>query len=279
MKLGTRLSALALVSALVLTGCGDDTKNDDAVAGAPGTSSSSPGTDATDAATDAETDGADTDTAAGEAVDIDDFLADLREGADDMTSAHMSATMELAGQAMEMEGDVDYNDGEPRMLMTMTVPGMGGMEMRMIGKVIYMKIPGQTGGKFVKMDLSDPNGPLGEMSSLFDQMDPAKAFETYSAGFTAATFLGQDEHGGEMLDHYRVKVDTSKVDQFKQLPSQAGVPKTLEYDLWLDDDHRMRGMKMDVPGAGTMDMTVSDLGKDVTVEEPSESEITTMPGM
>jgi len=262
-NLTRRLAALVLLGSLALTACGDkDKDSSDARAGDPAVSAGSEP------------------EAAGDDVDIDDFLADLRDGTESMTTAHMTMTMDVGGMSITGEGDVDYTHGEPRAAMTMTVPGQPGeMEMRIIGTIFYMKIPGQTDGKFAKLDASDPNGPLGQLGSMLESMDPAKSFELYADGFTRATYLGEDERGGDTLDHYRVYVDTSKVEAFKDLPSTAGIPKEFDYEIWMDDDHIMRGMTMALPGGmgGTMDMTVSDLGEDVSIEAPPASQIITKP--
>jgi len=266
-KRSRRLAALVLLGSLALTACGDKDSDDSsgALAGGPaGSSDAEPTT---------------SETPAGDDVDVDAFLADLRDGAESMTTAHMSMTMDVGGMSITGEGDVDYTHAEPRAAMTMTVPGQAGeLEIRIIGTIFYMKIPGQTDAKFAKLDASDPNGPLGQLGSMIESMDPAKSFELYADGFKRATYLGQDERGGETLDHYRVYVDTSKVDAFKDLPSTAGIPKEFDYEIWLDDDHIMRGMTMAIPGGmGTMEMTVSDLGEDVSIEAPPASQITTKP--
>ena len=85
---------------------------------------------------------------------------------------------------------------------------------------------------------------------------------------------------GEQLGHYKVELDTSKVKQFKELPSQAEVPKTVAYDLWLDDDNRMRKMTMEMAMGGAptkMEVAFTDWGEPVDIAAPPASEIVEQP--
>ena len=60
---------------------------------------------------------------------------------------------------------------------------------------------------------------------------------------------------------------------------QSGLPKTVDYDLWLDQDDLMRRIEFTVPGGGGgMTMTMSDWGKPVTVKAPPPGAVMQMPG-
>lgn len=270
MKLTARLSTLALVGALVLTGCGDSDKDSDKDAKANDKATSTSSNDSGDDKSDSPK--------TGEKVDIDDFLADLREGTEDMTSAHMNMTMDVMGQKMSGEGDIKYDGETPSMAMTMSMGAQGSMEMRMVEGFLYMKMPGQGGDKWLKMDMEKAMSELG-MGDLMDQMDPAAGFEMYADAFTGATLIGEEKVDGDDTKHYTVTIDTSKVESFKKLPTGTDLPKTLDYDIWLDDDNRMRKTLIEIPGGGTVEMVISDFGKDVDVKAPPASDISEMPGM
>lgn len=272
MKLTARLSTLALVGALVLTGCGDSDKDSDKDAKADDKTTSSTSDDKSDSGDESDS------PKTGEKVDIDDFLADLREGTENMDSAHMTMTMDVMGQKMSGEGDIKYDGETPSMAMKMSMGAQGSMEMRMVDGFLYMKMPGQGGDKWLKMDMEKAMSELG-MGDLMEQMDPAAGFETYADAFTAATLVGEEKVDGEDTKHYTVTLDTSKVESFQKLPTGTDLPKTLDYDIWLDDDNRMRKTLIAIPGGGTVEMVISDFGKDVDVKAPPASEITDMPGM
>lgn len=273
MKRRSSLTALALAGVLVLAGCGDDDKdNGDAKVGDSASSSASvsPSESSTEDATD---------SAEGEEVDKDDFLADMREGVEGFTTAHVTMTVAATGGDMTGEGDMSLTGDKLAMKMSMEMPALGGeAEIRLVDGFMYMKIPGQSGGKFYKLDLSDPSGPLGSLGGLTDAFDPSKSFDTFAEGLTKVTFLGEDDLDGEDLDHYQLTIDSSKVEAFKDLPGASSLPKTITYDMWVDDDFRMRGMDMQLPTGKTV-VRYTDLGEPVEIEAPPASQVATMPGM
>ena len=137
-------------------------------------------------------------------------------------------------------------------------------------------LPGIGNGKYVKMDLDDPNSPLGSIGS---QLDPQQAMESFSAGIEKVTYVGDD--GG--LDQYEVTVDTKKMlEEMGQSGSDGalgGMPDEMSYDVWLDDQDRVTKMTVDLGKAGTLEMTLSDFGKDVSIEAPPADQVTEFPGM
>jgi hypothetical protein len=251
---------LALAS---LTACGP---NDDTAPASSASDSSSASSSTSPADT----------PSAGETVAPADFVKRFESGFAKTTTAHETMSLSGGSGSFNGEGDVDYTQDSPAMAMTMTSDMMGGkMEIRLVDGVIYMRIPPMTGQKFIKMDLNDPNSPFGSLGS---QLDPQEALKTFSQGIDSVTYVG-DEGG---LGHYRVTVDTKKaLAEMKggAAAAQAGLPAKLDYDLWLDDQDRITRMTMDLGQAGTMEMKLSDFGKDVQVEAPPASQITDAGGM
>ena len=269
MKRTARLASLALVGALALAACGNDDSED---------SSATSGNAADESSQTSDKSGSDAEAPAeGEEVDVEALLDDMSEGLGTMSTAHVTMDMTLMGQKMHGEGDSSYEDDDTRSRFTMTVPGAGEMEMVLIGTTLYMKLDQLTQGKFLKADVRDPNGPLGDMSSLVTSVDPAQNFEAYRAGYTKAVYRGEEELQGETMRKYLFTLDLTKVDQFKQQARKAGISET-PVEMWLDEDDVMRKlhMEMDVQGQKTVtDVEVSDLGEDVTIEAPPASEVTT----
>lgn len=277
MKRTARLASLALVGTLAFTACGNDDGDDTkASSGDPADGTSQTTGDGSEEPTDEET----TDELEeGDEVDVDQFVDDMVEGTESMTTARMDMDMDLGGQKMTGAGDLSYEDGY-KADISMEVPGAGAMRMIMIDSIIYMKMP-QMGGKFVKMDLSDPNGPMGDMSQLMSSVDPAKQLESLEEGITRVVYEGDDEVQGEEMGHYVITVDPSRVKQFKDVPGAADLGE-LEYDAWFDGEHRLRQMEMDMPeaaGGGDMKVEVTDLGKDVDIKAPPAAQVTTLPNM
>lgn len=276
MKRTARLASLALVGTLALTACGDG-DDDTATSGDPvdGTSLT---TDADEGGDEPSEDEATDDPSEGEEVDVDQFIADMGEGVDAMTTAHMTMEMDLGGQAVTGEGDLSYVDGY-RADLSMTMAGLGDIRMIMIDSVMYMK-SAQLGDKFIKMDLSDPDGPLGQMAEMFEGLDPATQLEQFREGITSIRYVGEESLQGEDMRHYVITLDPSRIEQFRGQPGIARMGE-LTYDGWFDDEHRLRQMEMTIPGqaAGTMRTTVTDLGKDVDIQAPPASQVVEAPQM
>jgi hypothetical protein len=263
-------TAIAPLLATGLVACGDD----DSGASASGTGQVALSSDLSE----------------GDTVEPAEFVKTVTDGVEASTTAHM--TMDISAGStgsVTAEGDVDYTTTPPSMAMTMTLPGaaggqsMGDMDIRMVDGVIYMSMGQLTQDKFWKIDPSDPKGPLASMGmdKMMDQMDPAKALETMQDGISKVTYVGEEDG----LDHYELTVDMKKMmdSMGGTLPDgvQGQMPDSITYDLWLDDQNRFTKMSMDdLPMGGTsgsMEMTVSDWGKDVDIEAPPADQVTDMP--
>lgn len=275
-----RVAVASATSALLigLTACsGSDTTADSE----PQAAASSQTTDeATADPTEQPTDKpATVDFTAGEEVDTDEFTAMYQEGVEALTTAHVTSLTSLSGTEIKAEGDVDYTTDPTAMTMTMeagAMAGGGNLDMRLIDGSIYMNMGAVSQNKFVKFDLSDKNGPLGDMSALTESMDPVSAFGQFADGVDKVVYVGEEEVDGETLDHYELTVDTTKMDALNQVKG-ADVPDSLTYDMWLDDQNRMHQVETDIMGAKST-TTLSDFGKDVTIETPAASDITKLPG-
>ena len=221
-------------------------------------------------------------TEAGAEVDQAEFVDTMKAGIKASTTAQMTMQMDMGGQGINAEGEVDYTTTPPQMAMTMESPAAAGesIEMRMVDGVMYMNMGQMTNDKFVSFDLSDPaNLPPG-MDQLTGTMDPLAAFDSFEDGVQSVVFVGDDDVDGEQLGHYEVKLDTSKVEQFKELPTQAELPKTVSYDLWLDDENRTRKMTMEMAMAGApveMEVEFTNWDEPVDIAAPPASEIVEQP--
>lgn len=258
------VAALVPLALSALTACGgDDTKE----SSSPSSSTSSSPTEDGQA------------PSAGETIAPADFVALFEAGFEDLSTAHQTMTFGSgAAGKMEGAGDVDYSQSPPAMALTLTggLFGSDGTEMRMLDGIMYVQVPGMSDGKFVKIDLSDPSGPLG---SLGTQFDPREMFKSFEDGVDSVTFVGDEDVDGESLAHYSVVVDSAALlESLGQKPPGGAPADKVTYEIWLDGDNRLRKMTADMGPLGTMEMTVSDFGKDVSIEAPSPDQVTEMPG-
>jgi hypothetical protein len=210
----------------------------------------------------------------------DDLISTAYEAAMDAGSAHMSMTMK-GDASMSAEGDMTYAAGSSAMRMTMSMPqmGKGEMELRLVEKKMYLKVPGMTPpGKFIAIDPQDESSPMSKgFAGLADQMDPLASVKAMESAVTSVNRVGAEKVDGVSTDHYRVVVDTARLIKDLDKPEPAGMPKTVSYDMWLDGDNLIRKMTFDVRGA-SVEMLLSGWGKPVEVERPSPGDIVERPG-
>lgn len=275
-----RLIAAVAVPLLVgaLAACGpDDSKSADQDS-TPAASSSSPSDEQSSESPPADQSD---DTQAGDSVDPHDFTEEIRDGLGDMTTAKIHMEMTGGPSTVTADGQANYRTNPPSMAMTMQMAAMGNqqMEMRLVGNKMYMKMGQLTGGKFMAFDLGDPNSPLGDTDALIDSMDPTKAFEQFEDGVQKVVFVGEETVDGEDADHYRLTVDPSRL-HYQDSSAAGMLPKTMRYDIWLDDEGRLRRNQIDMGKLGTTTVTASDFDAPVKITAPPPSQVTTaMDGM
>ena len=218
------------------------------------------------------------------AVDKAEFTDDLKAGLEASTTAQMTMHMDMGGQALHADGQIDYTTDPPQLAMNMESPAAAGqtIELRLVDQVLYMNMGQATSNKFVSYDLSDAENLPPGMEQLTGTMDPLAAFESFEDGVQSVVFKGDEEVDGEQLGHYEMTLDSSKVKQFQELPTEAELPEEITYDVWLDGENRIRKMVMDMAmGAGevSMEIELSDWDEPVDISAPADSEIIKTPKM
>lgn len=273
-RLPVRRTLSAALVPLVLVGvtaCGDDSKNgsanDGSKIGQPfgsGAKSDATGTAEPAPATEEPT----VDLNEGDDVSVEDFSALMKSAIENQGSYNMSMNADAAGTAIKATGSMDATDpNKIKMKMEMDM-GTGTMEMVLVEEIMYMKMAGIGGGKWIKMTMSELDGLPG-MGDLTTQMDPNQQLENLVPGLKTIVYEGTEKRGDGDAREYTVVVDSTKVEGMSDTP---GVPAELTYQLFFDDEDRMVGMDMDMAGT-KVDMTMTDFGTGVTVEAPPASEV------
>lgn len=224
------------------------------------------------------TDGA---AAEGEVVDNAQFLDDMVSGLEQSTTAQLTMTSDFGGTGFDAEGEVDYTTTPVSMELRI---GAGAIseeetELRLVDGVMYMNLGAMSNGRFVRFDLNDPKSLPPGMSGLTEQMDPLSAFKQLEPALKSVTLVGTDEVEGEQLDRYALVVDTKKLESMQELPSQAGIPDEVAYDLWFDDEFRIRRMEMVMETAQpiTLEAEFSEWGTPVDIAAPPKSQVVEPP--
>lgn len=216
----------------------------------------------------------------GQQVDPGELFARMKAGSEDLTTARMAMSATTSGMSMRAHGVVDFRTTPAEVALTMSVPAMGSepMRVRLVDGTVYMDMGRLTAGKFVKVDPAELKGELGG-GDLLGSMDPMKSLDSLGAGFVKAQYVGSKEVRGETLEHYRLTVDTSKLDSAMKGQGSVALPDTIDLDLWLDGQDRTRRATIDLGRTGTLDVVIGGFGRPVTIQAPPADQIVTMPSM
>jgi hypothetical protein len=206
------------------------------------------------------------------------FLDRLRAGIGESGSVHVA--MRLTGPvSMTAEGDTVYGTAGSEMRMNLEMEGMGptgDIDMLLVDDTFYMSMAGVTAsGTYFEVPEDSPMmGGLTGGGSL----SPADSLKAFEAGLEEVEELGQDDLGGEQVTGYRVTVDAEKALDAMGTPETPGMPDTLDYEVWLDNQDRMRRMTIELAGTTvTADMT--NWGEDVSIEAPEPGDVVDAPPM
>lgn len=269
MKLRTSLVALGAACALTLTACGSA---EDAAGGDSDTSGSTVGDSASDGLTQ------------------DTFASSVSDAQTNAESTHMEMTVEAMGQTLDATGDihVDPESNDPKdaeMAMTVTIPQLGDLDMRLVDGMAYISMGEMTQNKFVKMDLTDPDNAFGQsFGELTKQADPNSMVNELADSLKDFEKTDEtEEMDGVEATKYILTIDGKALGDMVQSQSatmggtSADMPDEVVVDAWVGEDDLLRKVDMNLDMGSTpadVEMTFSDWGEPVDVEAPPASEIT-----
>ena len=193
-------------------------------------------------------------------------------------TAHMEGAVSAAGQNITMSGDMQMARKDVAFDLSMRGAALGGGgRIIVLDDIIYLKLSAiARTDKFIKVDVSDPSDPMAQMfSQMMGQLDPSKTFDVFDQ-VTRLQQRGTQEIDGVETTHYVVTVDTKAVLQAQGMGTQmtpGQMPKTIQYDVWVDADNLVRKLSMDLQG-NTVDMTLSRWGEPVEISAPPPSQVT-----
>jgi hypothetical protein len=221
-------------------------------------------------------------TAADNGADLTkaNFSSEVVKAQSAAKTAHVQATIQAQGQKMGMTGDMQMATKDVAFDMSMTGAALGGdARFILVDRVIYLKMPGLTQtDKYVKINIGDKSNPIAKMfDQMVGQLDPSQTFKAFDA-ITRLQKRGTQEIDGVETTHYTVEVDTQKALQAQGLAGQVPtgqLPKTLTYDVWVDGQHLVRRLRMDIQGSN-VDMSFSQWGEPVDVKAPSAGQVASM---
>ena len=242
----------------------------------------------------------------------------VAEAADATTEAGSSKlVMKIATKVGEQnvnvnaEGVVDYAQERGRISMDLAALGLpgasGSLEMLLMGKVIFMKLPPQglppqlQAKPWVRMDLealAEKEGfNLGNLDQLRNS-NPTNTLGYLRGASEDVKEVGEEDVRGTKTTHYRATVDLKKAaaaepeakEAIDQAIEQLGT-SSFPMDVWIDDEGRLRRMRHEIDsskspqgqqaaqagqpvGKVSVDMELFDFGTKVDVAEPPADQVT-----
>jgi hypothetical protein len=220
-----------------------------------------------------------------------------------------TAAMKVAGESVEMSGSgaFDYSASRGVATYRMQLPMFGevGMDMRMVGSKIFIRLPaalsgGITGGKeWVGMDVgkSLEQAGLGGLD-FTQQQDPTQTLQYLRTASSGVRETGTATVRGAETTRYTGRLDFRKaleagIEKLELTPGErqqarqgmkwmldqlgaGGVP----FEVYVDDDGLLRRITMDMsmtmegrPVTMAMRMDYFDFGLDVDVQAPPASDV------
>lgn len=212
-------------------------------------------------------------------------------------SARLAMRSEGSGFSMTGTGVSALDEAEGGMTMTIAAGGQSSeMETRLLGNVMYLRMPGLPGGKpWVKFDLDELSTMSGvDLAALSQarQNDPTQALSYFAGVADDVREDGKEEVRGEQTTRYKATFDLTKArDAEAKAEAKANIDKlidslgtsTMPATVWIDDAGRMRKMVYEldlskaaqgIGGGGVMTTTFEmyDFGVDVDVAPPPAAE-------
>lgn len=274
-----RRALAALTTSVLCVGlvaCSGSADSEDKADPAPSTDSAGePSQEPTDDAS--ESPAAEVSTAPGAGDEVAPFLTRLKNGFGEEGSVHVELAMS-GGAAVQAEGDTSYGPDGSDMRLTMELgQGTGEVSMLMVDDEVFLSMPGVTPeGKYFEVPADSPALAGVESAGL----SPADSFASFEAGLLKVVEKGTEELDGEATERFELHLDAERAmaAMGSAAGPAAGLPETLVYDLWLDEEDRMRRIEYAVAGTEvTMDMT--DWGDVEPVTAPDASDLVEAPEM
>lgn len=214
--------------------------------------------------------------AAGEEVPVEEFVAMLQEpGEETLSSYTMQMDMDMEGQPVTADGAVDLSGDAPAMRIAMSMPDLGDIEMLMVDGAVYMAMPGMTPEG---MYLLAPEEVLGDQADALEELNVASQWEGWADSAERVVFVGEEDG----LRRYEVTVDTEAAAEAAGATADpaamTGLPETMVYDVFLDEDNLMRRMIVD-DGTTSSEITMDNWGEPQDIQAPAEDQIMDMDEM
>lgn len=219
-------------------------------------------------------------------VDLDQFAADLGAGTELSTTAQLRMQLDSPQSRSIIVGVVDYTTDRVSMSGRLTFDSwrerLGEWRTTrtsaiVVGGVMYLAYQGY----YAAFDLDQPDELPPALLDLREVLDPLADFADLGRALTAVTSTGTYDIGGEQLQRYEVVLDPRKAPTLQGLPREAGVDDEVTYELWLDDEFRVRELTTELELGGVavhLRVRLYAWGEPVLIEAPPTRLVVEPPG-
>lgn len=198
-------------------------------------------------------------------------MATLPAGTGDLT-----VTLDVAGQSVDVDAEVDFS-AQPA-ISRMTIPVVGReAEVITSGSDVYANLGGLSGDRYLHLDLADLPGPLQELPT--EQLSVVTGIGGIVATADDVTYAGPDEVDDVTLDRYELRTDSERLQSLHDKPGLGGIPETLESTVWLAEDGTVQRVETDLGSAGDVTAVAHSWGQPVHIEEPSGDQLVSRPSL
>ncbi len=192
-----------------------------------------------------------------EALSAFDFTLNFVDGTDDLTA----------------NGSVDLDGADPAAQLSLNVPPMGALDVRLVGGTAYINIPELTPeGKFFKV----PADQLGEfgMADVTDSLDLDTLMDQLGAGSPTITFVGAEDVNGAVTDRYDITLDPqAALDAVGETaPPDMDLSEVVTTSIWVGQDDHLAKMVLGIDG-GSATVDFDNWGSDVNIEAPAAADV------
>lgn len=189
-------------------------------------------------------------------------------GAFDFTLNFVDGTEDLAAA-----GSVDLNGASPAAQLSLDVPPMGALDVRLVDGNAYVNIPELTPeGKFFKVP-ADELGDFG-VTDVTDSLDLNSMMDQWTAGSPEITFVGAEDVNGATTDHYEITIDAeAALDAVGETaPADVDLSEAVTTGIWVGQDDHLAKMVIGIDG-GSATVNFDNWGSDVTIEAPAAADL------
>jgi hypothetical protein len=207
-------------------------------------------------------------------LDTASFLPAMKSAMAGKKSVRTTMKMVAEGMTITMTGVLTMGT-PPAMAINVNGEAFGGKgRIVMVDNIIYVSMKGLAPeGKYRKVDPKDTSDPLAaQMGGMIQRVNPTTTFDAFDHGLQKVLHLGTGTIGGDALDRYKVTIDTASALKAQKKPMAAGMPETMNYEIWMDKDHLMRRVIFELPGVSTV-MDASGWGEPVVIKAPAAADI------